>query len=117
MIEKWNETDESMEKWIDEVHNGLETKKYDYNEMLKVYGLALERCSESELEVEYGFKGKINIIFSEGCYDISDMRDENINFIKKFVIEELPYLKIKEIKSMNDPDDVGFEVVLEVKNE
>ena len=115
MIEKWNETDESMEKWIDEVHNGLETKKYDYNEMLKVYGLALERCSESELEVEYGFKGKINITFSEGCYDISDVRDENIQFIKRFATEELPYLELKETKSMVDPDDVGFKMIFEVK--
>ena len=102
MIEKWEETDESMEKWLDAVRYGIEKH--------------IDKCFESELEVVYGFHGEAVIIsFAEGCYDVSDARDDNIEFIKKFISEELPYLKIKEIKSRVDPDDVGFKVILEMK--
>ena len=103
MIEKWLETDESMEEWLDEVHSRVESKLY--------------KCFESEIEVTYGFKneGDVIIKFEEACYDVSDERDDNIKSIKQFVSEELPYLRIKEIKNTYDPDDVGFEVILEVE--
>ena len=53
----------------------------------------------------------ILITLEEGTHDTTDSRDQNIEFIKKFIAQEMPYLEFNKIeKHYDDYFGWGFEM-------
>ena len=115
MIEKWeNEEDwDKLEDWCDRVENAI--REYHTDKLF--YGFYDAYLSINEFEDEFNVMvedSKLKITLSENTYDTSDGRDTNIQLIKLFVKEELPYYTFEEKIEFPDPKH-GFRLIFTLK--
>ena len=118
MIEKWK--DEDFEK------NNANAWCYDIECLLKddeevdsvILGSLEYDSFDDELEVvvlEEKEQYSVVISLTEETHKATDNRDENISYIKAFVSQEMPYLKLVERKDHDYDGDYGFELIFTLK--
>jgi hypothetical protein len=113
MIEKWKDEEDfnSILNWCDKVRLAIE--KYHTNKGF------IDYLSWNTFEDDFNVmveNSELKITLSEETYDTSDMRDSNIEVIKQFVEEELPYYEF--YKQTDSPDsEHGFRLIFKLKED
>ena len=111
MIEKWKDEEDwnSLYDWCLKVRLAIE--KYHTHKGF------IDYLSWNTFEDDFNVmveNSELKITLSEETYDTSDMRDSNIEVIKQFVEEELPYYEF--YKQTDSPDsEHGFRLIFKLK--
>ena len=117
IIEKWkSENDEELDEWS---YRLVETLRHEsiYNNPGDVLPLHLSINIFGDDDIHVHSDGKeVQIEVDEETHDATDMRDQNIEYIKAYIEKYLPYLKYKETKEPYD-SEYGFRLVYSVEGE
>ena len=114
-IEKWKtEDDEELITWGENLAETLRHGSIYKNpdDVLPLH-LSINIFGDDDIHVHSDGK-EVQIEVDEETHDATDMRDQNIEFIKLYIDKYLPYLKYKEMKEPYD-SECGFRLVYSVK--
>ena len=113
MIEKWKDEEDfdSLLDWCDKVQ--LAITKYHTNEGFMDH--LSWNVFEDNLNVMVE-NSELKITLSEETYDTTDARDSNIEVIKHFVDNELPYYRFDRQEDSPDSEH-GFRLVFKLKED
>lgn len=114
IIEKWKtENDEELITWGENLAETLRHGRI-YKNPDDVLPLHLSMGTFGDDEIQASSDGKeVQIEVDEATHDATDMRDQNIEYIKAYVEKYLPYLKYKETKEPYD-SEYGFRLIYSV---
>ena len=113
MIEKFKDVEDRLTEdeffgWADGVIYNMRKTEVDEDKLVP-FGLTFD-VFEDNLYINPIDNG-IVITLEEGTHDTTDSRDQNIEFIKKFVAQEMPYLEFNKIEEhYDDYFGWGFEM-------
>ncbi len=112
MIELIKSDDEDvLLDWADEVCRSMQHKVYNED------GRSLYLSLDFEDNMYCQFDGETFIVdVGEETHDTTEMREENIRFIKTFVQKEMPYLVFDHMGKSADAD-YGFRLVYKLKGD
>ena len=120
MIKRWTHEDFINNKanvWCNQVKSLLQ----DDDEVDSLILGSLQYDSlDDDLDVAITKKDdKYIIVISliEETHKATDNREENINYIKAFVKQEMPYMEFTQVKNYNDIGDYAFELTFQVQED
>ena len=113
MIEKWQDEEDfdSLLDWCDKAKLAIE--KYHTNEGFMNH--LSWNVFEDNLNVMVE-NSELEITLSEETYDTTDARDSNIEVIKHFVDNELPYYRFDRQEDSPDSEH-GFRLIFKLKED
>lgn len=111
MIEKWKDEEDfdNLENWCTKVELALE----EYHTDRQITGYLSKDDFEDVLQVMVE-NSDLKITLYEELYDTTDMRENNIQVIKYFVEEELPYYVFAKETTPLDSDH-AFTLIFKLK--
>lgn len=117
-FEKYNSIDvyndyEELDEWADNLAEQLRTTTIEIDGGNHLLNLQWDSI-EDDLEIEVLPSGAVSITLKERLHKTTDSRDINIKFIKKFVEQEMPYLKFTK-KSEKNHGQYGFTLIFSEK--
>ena len=103
--------EEIIEKWKTENEGELITWGENLEETMR-NRISMNIFCGDDIHVHSDGK-EVQIEVDEATHDATDMRDQNIEYIKAYVEKYLPYLKYKETKEPYD-SEYGFRLIYSV---
>jgi hypothetical protein len=113
MLERYKATKE----WIDTLKLKLETTTYENKDLPDLHMFDYQLHSDPmDDQIEISLDNNefpVVIGLYESLHETTDMRDENIEFIKLFIRNEMPWLKIAKVIEW-DSGSCGFSIYCEL---
>ena len=111
MIEKWD-GEKPSEKWRDNLISELVDKRYETEDDDIMY-LEMDPFDDTiEIKVE---GNKFVLTLYEELYMTTAMREENIDFLKRFFFEEMPYLRFEKDVQSSSHGEHWFRLIFKLK--
>ena len=111
MIEKWD-GEKPSEKWRDNLISELVDKRYETEDDDIMY-LEMDPFDDViEIKVE---GNKFVLTLYEELYMTTAMREENIDFLKRFFYEEMPYLRFEKDVQSSSHGEHWFRLIFNLK--
>ena len=112
----WKSLDrKDFDEWADAVLDKMGTSIYRNKDDFLPMDFSLEFGYDMDDFSIYHQDGSDSIIFSitEALHDSTDLRDENIEYIKEFAKRYLPYIELVDVKERERGFDMSFKIKVE----